>query len=429
MVTLKEVLSFFNNPGRAWEIAFSHLGPAEQALLISVLDTGGSAEPLHLKAVYEEKIRGLTDALSFDECLRRVTHSFLSTAKSWDGRLLVDFEHPSVRDMLLHHLANRPEERKRYIRHASTTSLAAMIQALAAPSSEAVRSRFHLARTEGEVQQLIARLGELTEGTLEVSEWEAILRATLALVPAVKKGEHLKQVDSWLEGRGVAVGRERVASADLDLQAFADSPEGKVVEAVSRTLSRRMTWESNRRYTLSDWMKLLPIFYLFASYVKPVAYIEYLQDILGLLGEAEVEQRIRAANELIRVEPLAVRQVVSERVLDEWNEHVKSRVKGLVDAGLDLEERAELWRDDPFADDDLHQDYLDWTIEVENLFRIGDFYEWSGCERPDAWRDLKRLLSDLEIEDEQLDEDSDDGERDDSEAADYWTIDTMFADL
>jgi hypothetical protein len=141
-VSWKAVQEFLKNPGNHWIQAYQALGPSEQTLLAAMLDFEGPTSVRSLRGNYELRIsRREGGHLSFDECVNRLDHSFLTLIPSHGGEQYVAMQHPSLRDMLLLHLRGDADARRRYISLASAFGLSGIISGIAiAEQSEAPRS-------------------------------------------------------------------------------------------------------------------------------------------------------------------------------------------------------------------------------------------------------------------------------------------------
>jgi hypothetical protein len=131
-VTWSDIENFLSNPGQRWIRAYNSLSKSEQALLVAMLDFSGSIGVTGLKRAYEARLPQMQNSgLKFKDALARLSHSFLHLSKSYGGEEEVDFQHPSLRDMLLSQLREDEWSRRKYIELTSATGLASLIRGLA----------------------------------------------------------------------------------------------------------------------------------------------------------------------------------------------------------------------------------------------------------------------------------------------------------
>jgi hypothetical protein len=101
----EQVWDFLANRGERWIQAFRALSQSEQTLLSAMLDFDGPTTARALRASYETRVsRRDGGHLSFEECVARLDHSFLTVTSSHSGEQYISVRHPSLRDMLLLHL-------------------------------------------------------------------------------------------------------------------------------------------------------------------------------------------------------------------------------------------------------------------------------------------------------------------------------------
>jgi hypothetical protein len=121
-----------SNPTQRWRSAYGALSISEQALLTALLDFDEAAYLNQLKQAYEQRIRHeQTSCLPCATAISRLEHSFIRVSRSYLGAEIVDFRHPSLRDMLLEQLRDNSNARKRYIELTTPAGLAALMRGLA----------------------------------------------------------------------------------------------------------------------------------------------------------------------------------------------------------------------------------------------------------------------------------------------------------
>jgi len=133
--TSAQVSQFLTNPGARWVKAYKALSGSEQALLIALLDLDESPTIAELRKAYENRIVGIHGPLTFQEAVSRLKHSFVTVAKTFQRIEVINFKHPSLRDLLLSQLRGDPTARRRYIELTSPGGLAKVIEGFAVAGS------------------------------------------------------------------------------------------------------------------------------------------------------------------------------------------------------------------------------------------------------------------------------------------------------
>jgi len=331
-----QVREFLDNPGARWIKAYRKLGESERILLVAMLDFGGRATYGDLRRAYSGRCSALDHAgLKFDTCINRLEHSFVRVASDHAGQKFLDFQHPSIRDMLLSHVTDDEVARRKYLELASPAGLAAVIQGLAPPPFEQAGDHHHLlVRTEEEVQILRDRLSDLSGAVLRFDEWDRLLLAADLLIPRTAS-------------------KMRLAPAEIDLKAFGNTSQGEVVAAVVRAFASVSTFQHHRSYDLGGWTVLLRDFYSLAPYLVPPPRPDYLPSLVEGLDSAATEDAIRFATLVGQLEPLLISQYVSKDLLDSWDTWIRFEVERLIELGNEFPED---WAE--YDDEDV--DYLEW---------------------------------------------------------------------
>lgn len=125
-----EILHFLDNPGARWTKAFRLLPKAEQVLLTSLLDLDEPANLTELHQAYERRVNGVA-SLPFSDAVTRLKHSFITVTRTYQGLEVINFKHPSLRDVLLGELRTDLNARRRYIELTSPLGLANLIRGIA----------------------------------------------------------------------------------------------------------------------------------------------------------------------------------------------------------------------------------------------------------------------------------------------------------
>jgi hypothetical protein len=417
-VTWEEVCNFLNDPGERWIQAFRALSQSEQTLLSAMLDFDGPTGARALRASYETRaLKRGTAHLSFEECVDRLDHSFLTLTSSHGGDQYISMQHPSLRDMLLLQMRGDSEARRRYISLASPYGLSAIIGGIAeSTESEADLEHSVVPVGEEEFEIFLGRLRGVSQSVLTLRQWTLLLAACERLIPrkpetAVKTSPG--ELELW-EILGQMSPSERVEPSDLDLDALALTWKGRIIHAVLDGFSNKRTLENSQRFSTDEWVQLLAGFYDLTAYLSPPLYPAFTRTLLDDLPRSE--DAIRLANLVSVTEPLLAKQRITQAQLEEW--------KG------DLEEMAAQLKDqgDGFGIADDPNEFDEWQSDSKKFIATAEnFGRWGTTEPLEAVSKLKRVLDSAERPHEPDPEEESD--RWAPESGPYWTIQRLFEDL
>jgi hypothetical protein len=357
--TWKDVQEFLKNPGVRWVQAYSKLNESEQMLLVAMLDLNALASSTDVKRAYELHCEQLSGRrLDFDDCVNRLEHSFVTVIPLYSKHSYIDFQHPSLRDMLLSQLRNNEVARRRYVQLASPLGLSQLIKGVAVSLGREGEDNHVLSlKSEGEVSVLIQRLAEVSSGILPPNDWHAILSATDLLLP--RKSSEIGRINktaSIVRPQGSlqtiptttthlprhTSSKEKIPPSGVkDLSHFRESRQGKIVVAVLSAFGSSATFERNQRYDLVEWTTLLEKYYELAIYIVPCPHIEFLPRLLEVAAGAEPEDGIAFATLVQRFAPVIVTQTLSEKLLASWDTYIRGKLESLIRTGQDFPTREE----------------------------------------------------------------------------------------
>lgn len=417
-VTWEEVWDFLNNPGHRWTQAYRALRRSEQILLSAMLDFDGPILERVLRASYETRAGNLEGGhLSFEECVTRLDHSFLTLTSSHSGEQYISVHHPSLRDMLLLHLRGDADARMRYISLAGPFGLARVIGGIAEMfESEAPPQHSVVPINEDEFQVFLERLRAVAQGVLSLKDWDLVLTAAERLIP--RKTEPPERFPPAMLEFWKLIGEkppaERVDPVDLDLETFAHHWKGKIVHALLDGFASKRTLENSQRFGADDWVRLLTRFYSLAAYVSPTIYPSFTGDLCCNLSN-DLDS-IRLANLIHSAEPLVVKQRIARAALEEWRGEVETEAKALKRQG------------EGFTDGDDPNEFDEWESKCKELLSAAtDFSGWGITGRIDAIKELEEVSEmaerPREPEPEYVEDESP------ARSGPYWTIDRLFEDL
>jgi adenylate kinase family enzyme len=415
-VTWQEVQRFLSNPGERWIQAFRKLSQSEQTLLTAMLEFEGPTAERELRASYELHVSKREGGhLSFDECLARLDHSFLTVALSYSGERRVSMQHPSLRDMLLLELRQDIDARRRYISLVSPSGLAGMIGGIAERSeSEAVPEHAVVPVNEGEFEIFLERLRNVSQGVLTLRDWELLLTACDRLIPRKPKdsaGLPSAEIEIW---KLLGTPTERVEPVDLDVEAFAGTWMGRIIHAVLDGFSAKRTFENSQTFGDEEWVRLLSRFYTLSGYISPPIYPRFTKDLCDNLSRSI--DSIRLANVINGAEPLVAKQRITRATVEEWKEELKAEATELKDQG------------GFFGDGDDPDEFDEWHDRSERfLDTTADFVRWGIAEQLNGVEELREVFESSERPHEPDPEQYKETEL--PASGPYWTVQRLFEDL
>lgn len=415
--TWDDVQEFLNNPGERWIQAFRKLSQSEQTLLLAMLDFEGPIAERELRAAYEMRASKREGGhLSFDDCVARLDHSFLTVAVTHTGERRVSVQHPSLRDMLLLELRGDMDARRRYISLASPFGLAGIIKGIAERSeSETAPQHSVVPVNEAEFALFLERLRSVSQDVLTLKDWELLLTACDRLVPRKPKdlaGLPREIIEVWKLTGALT---EKVEPADVDVEAFARTWTGRIIRSVLEGFSAKRTFENSQRFGAEEWVQLLTLFYTLSSYLSPPIYPTFTKDLCNNLLDSL--RSIRLANLIYGAEPLVVKQRITRVTLKEWEDELEAEVNHLTNWG------------EGFGEGDDPNEYDQWhSITDKLLTTAGDFARrWGAAEPLKGLEELREVFESAERPYEPEPEVRDEMEL--PESGPYWTIPRMFEDL
>jgi hypothetical protein len=415
-VTWEGVQQFLKNPGKRWIQAFRKLSQSEQTLLSTMLDFEGPIPERELRANYEMRISNREGGhLTFDECVARLDHSFLTVALSHTGERRVSVHHPSLRDMLLLELRGDADARRRYISLASPSGLAGIIGGIAERSeSETPPQHSVVPVNEEEFEIFLERLRSVSQGVLTLRDWELLLTACDRLIPR-KPLDPTGLPPAEIEIRKLlGAPTERVEAVDLGPEVFACTWMGRIIHAVLDGFSSKRTFENSQRFGDEEWVRLLTRFYALSGYMSPPIYPRFTKNLCSNLSRSL--ESIRLANLINGAEPLVAKQSITRALREEWKDELEAKAGGLKYQG------------EAFGEGDDPNEFDDWRSESDKfLATAADFVPWGISESPNGVEELRQVFDTAERPYEPEPEQRDDMELPTS--GPYWTVQRLFEDL
>lgn len=347
--------------------------------------------------------------LPFEQCLKRLSHSFIQTGQglipaghvfSWGN--FIDFQHPSIRDMLLYILQDEPKVRPWFISLASPEGLSSIIRGIPLfGSTHKDETHVLILSNEDELNLLCDRIKVVLTESITFSQVEMILSNADFLIP--------RKTD------------KKLGPADLDLAEFSKSPCGRVLSTILSACACQEAYETKTAYNLSSWTDILRKFYELAPYVTPVLHPTYLGQLVNRSESADFSETIRFFSCLSINEPLIFRQTFGAKL--------DSRLNSLVVSGL--RERCQQGKNHQRT---IYEDYEDergayetWRDGAKQNLEIAHiYYTFSAFSEPEELLELEELIDSVFSPEAPREDWEEEQER---EPEEYWTIERLFEDL
>jgi hypothetical protein len=313
------IFRFLRNPSQRWSQAYRQRSEPERILLLAMFDFRFAARIEEIGSVYKDRIVSCpTMGVTFLECLRRLEHSFLRRWRAWQGQEYVDFQHPSLRDLLVGELRDNAAARRHYITTASPFGIASMCVGLrdaGDPESNAEHTLWP--QNDEEIELFLGRIEEVTRYSLSKNEWLSLLNAADTLVPR-ERGRRQTRKGWW------TVGSYKTELAGERLAAFSASREGRVLAAITHAFGKREARKNNQRLSIDEWFVLLEAYYECAPFCLPFARPEFLVEIVGMGVAQSAEQAVKWVSLVAPYEPRVVKQILDPRALLELEAHISA---------------------------------------------------------------------------------------------------------
>jgi hypothetical protein len=304
-VTWKGIDEFLRNPSKSWNAAFDKLTPEEQALLLCLMDFTHGTTADTLKSAFHYRSEE-SFSLSFEQCIDRLNNSFIRASNSyWSNQKLINFAHPSIRDMLTVKLASVSAARSAYIDSVSPSGIPALIQALSGTTDDDKEGIIQ-ANTPADVETLIARIARLPSEGCKAAEWRDIVLSCRRLLPCGSDGKLLEP-------------------AEVDLDDFSASPLGRVLRGVLSDVCDERVIPIVSRLFGSGLLDFIEMYYELTPYLSPHLPFSGITAVSG--RSLEPVDKLRFVKVLERWEPIILRQAFSSSEIDDIIHSVEEKLQ------------------------------------------------------------------------------------------------------
>lgn len=342
--------------------------------------------------------------LTFEKCIQRLEHSFLRVKHAYFEKK-VDFQHPSLRDMLLNILQNEPQVKRQYILNASPSALSSIIRGVSLYNQTSGKeSHVLILNNKNELSLLLGRINAVINDTIRHLGLQEILSSAEALIP--QKNE------------------KNIAPADFDLVKFSRTAQGKVVKTVLTSFGKQDTCNNNTQYPFSVWTNLLHKFYQLTPYIVPIPRVEYIDILMGRFKKANISEKIKFVSLLSLHEPLKFKQIFSSKLEKLCNKYIREELQECI-----KECELESW--DVYTENDqIISEYDAWLYLSEQMLIFADeFYSSTHLEPQKEISELRSLIELTPSPFMPDEEDIQSLDYDYYKGHEYWTIERVFEDL
>lgn len=341
--------------------------------------------------------------LTFENCLHRLEYSFLRVKDAYSAKQ-VDFQHPSLRDILLTTLQKKPQVKRQYILNASPSALSSIIEGVSLYNKTSEEeSHVLILNNENELSLLLQRINAVITDTIPYQGLYRILISTDTLIPR----KH----------------NEKITPADLDLIKFSKTVQGRVVKTVLTAFGKQDTYDNNTQHLFFLWVYLLYKFYQMIPYIIPIPQLEYIDILTGCFKKANIGEIIDFLSLLSLYEPLRFKQLFNSKLEKRCKKYLENQLQENINKGVGGD-----W--DIYEEYDVENEYEEWQYESKKLVELAvKFYSFCHLEPAKEIYELEALI------DSAIPPDIPDfGDREDSEYAhfggyEYWTFERIFEDL
>jgi hypothetical protein len=430
-ISAEKVREFLANPGDRWVKAYRRLSQSEQSLLLALLDSATPAPLDDVKNAYNVRVGDLASrTLTYQESYLRLSHGWLHDLRNYSGENLVDFQHPSIRDLLITELREDTGARRKYFQLASPHAIAATIRGLSAEQQFAEDTEHSLVPSDDtELGLFLERIKAVGQSSLHADSWREMLSATRTLIPRAKSTAPSRGHSSKLLDAFDFVAGPTIPPSEVDLTEFAKTVGGRTLNSVAAVFSSMESFEINGAYSLGDWIILLPLFFDLSVYSIPIKRLAFssalLKRCLNSLQKSKVERVLILLDAIREADPLLFQQHVSAKTLQSIASLLESRIDDLIATGENFgvpEEGEEYEPPDRFAYEDWQSQIAETVDGAQILVKVTGSDGVEGLSRLEYLQGAVGTPYDAE-------EDTYYGDESWRSESSYWTIDRMFGDL
>ena len=373
-----QVTSFLAAPGDAWKAAYIAAPAGERLLCTEIMAAGGTILMSELRRRYEKAILGAPEVLhSFDLSLANAHGTFLRRKPLLPNDDIVQFYHPSMRDLLVELIQTDKATRIGYLRQLALKELSAI-----AGPTRTVRvggsEEHRIAVTDSSDIELLR--DHIRETLLPAAELSDALSVTTDL--------HL----ALIQGKSASLGRKVRVSSEFGGVFW------MILDSVVPYVCSKQFWQHNSDVTsIVHWRRLFEVLRSLLPFASTPSTPEYVPELLRRRktdNSVDYWGLVVAAHAIV---PTVVEQSVEMQERDFCRKHLAHTIETAIsEAGaLDLEndfEDSQHWHDEYSSLPDDCEDYAELFPDDDEIPGI---------------KDLSHIMEDCPRLDDQPDEDHD----------------------
>ncbi|MFH0780887.1 MAG: hypothetical protein V2B20_02900 [Pseudomonadota bacterium] len=395
-----KVSSFLKAPGDAWKTAYFAASPGERLLCTEVMAAGGTIRMSDLRRRYEDAILGAPEVFhSFDISLASAHGTFLRRKPLLTSDAIVQFYHPSMRDLLVELIQSDKATRIAYLRQ------------LALKELSAITGPTRSTRVGGSEKHRIA----VTDSS-DIELLRDHIRETL--LPAAGLSDTLSVITdlhlALVQSKSTSLGRKV-----RDLSQFG-SVFWMILDSVVPYACSKQFWQHNSdAASVIHWRRLFEVLRSLLPYASTPSTPEYVPELLRrrkVDNSVDYWGLVAAAHTIV---PTVVEQSVEMQERDVCRKQLAQTIVDAISEAetLDLENDcsdSQYWHDEYSTIPDDCDDYAELFPDDEEIPGVND---------------LSQIIEDYPRLDEQSDEDQNYSSLRSSSSSSDADIQQLFSDL
>lgn len=410
-ISLETVLDFLADPGAVWERAYNALSEGERQLLMCLIEYDWEADVKDLRKNFEDRMAGFSEPTSYDftQIISALDNSFIKCEQDYLGENTVDFQHPSVRDLIIRILSKNKGIRTRFIALSSARGIATLVRGVGGHSQPSEDDEHSIRVTDpDDFNSLHQRLSELINDGLTLEEWEEWLAACSLLLPRIDEGS-----------------RGPILPGELNIEEFNGTEPARILTEVLRGFCAYETYDNNRSATIDDWVEPIKKAFELAEYQLTAIRPAYVRELFDLCNLDDVETALPLLAVVGMWEPVVAVQYLNLGVLDKWRRSIAEKIGEAIALGEEMESA----QDDSLEYyEEYHDVYTEWAGESRKLIELARAFSLlARSELGKGIDELETVLYNVESPEEPWDDDDEGYGR--GAAAEYWTVDRILEDL
>jgi len=328
-MTWEDIWNFLKNPGDRWIKAYQTLEKSQKNLLLTLLDFKGRGPLEDVKSSYITRCRELGFKRdNFVRNLNILEHSFIKINHTFSGEKYINFQHPSLRDMLIKEINEDSLIKLNYIKFASASGLKNISDGLAfIIRNDKEKEHIIIPTNDEEFDIFFKRLSVILSFSMKSKLWiEFFSSIELIALNLIEKHE-LKIIKN-------------------NDEKFIDKNYIKLVNIVITKFIDACTYDNNNDYSLYDWFNILTKYFNLKKYFDNISSPIFIKRIIDLTYSAEPKDSIKLCNLLYDYQHLDYKKFLNPELKSRWGDFFIKRINELLEVIKDIpmEACSEIWR-------------------------------------------------------------------------------------